>query len=374
MTSLKADRLYIAATDQHVGKTTTTLGLASVFSQRGINVGYCKPVGQQYLEIDSIRVDKDTLLFADLLRFTIKPEWHSPVILGSGATAAYLEQPQAYPYRQSILTASATLMQNHQFTIYEGTGHPGVGSVVGLSNADVAHMVGAPVVMVVEGGIGSTIDRLNLCLALFHQRAVPVVGVVINKVMPDKLEKIRRYVGQYLEQRGLPVLGVMPYVEALAYPNIRNIKTAVHGSVIANIEQIDRQVEDIMPGSLIEAGRIRDSRNILLVVGADRLNNAIHKIDLLSQINDLAVSPLAGILATGEGQISDSTMTYVKQHGIPLIRTHLDTYGSVSKINRIEVKINPNSAWQIKKVIDMISGNIDFERLMQVLHAQASIM
>ncbi|MEL6392284.1 MAG: dethiobiotin synthase [Bacteroidota bacterium] len=45
------DRLYIAATSQHVGKTTSTLGLMAAIKERGINVGYCKPVGQQFVDL-----------------------------------------------------------------------------------------------------------------------------------------------------------------------------------------------------------------------------------------------------------------------------------------------------------------------------------
>ncbi len=60
--------------------------------------------------------------------------------------------------------------------MYEGTGHPGVGSVVDMSNAQVAQLLGAPVVMIVEGGIGSTIDLLNMNLALFRERRVPRKG------------------------------------------------------------------------------------------------------------------------------------------------------------------------------------------------------
>ena len=80
--SMRAESIFVAATNQHVGKTTSTLGLASAMQQMGINVGYCKPVGQQYLDFNNLRVDKDTVLFAELLNFDIVPELHSPVILG----------------------------------------------------------------------------------------------------------------------------------------------------------------------------------------------------------------------------------------------------------------------------------------------------
>jgi BioD-like phosphotransacetylase family protein len=50
--------LYVAATSQHVGKTTSTLGLVSAFRNKGINVGYSKPVGQKYVLQNGLQVDK----------------------------------------------------------------------------------------------------------------------------------------------------------------------------------------------------------------------------------------------------------------------------------------------------------------------------
>ena len=364
---MNARSIYVAATNQHVGKTTSTLGLVSVLRQRGINIGYCKPVGQRFLDLENIRVDKDTLLFADLLGFDIVPELHSPVILGKGATTAYLDDPKIFDYEDRVQHACDYLMDHHEFVIFEGTGHPGVGSVVNLSNADVAKMVDAAVIMIVEGGIGSTIDRLNMSMAMFREKGVPILGVIVNKVRPDKIEKIEYYVGKKLKEMNLPLLGVLPYDEVLAYPIISTISEAINGSIVENTAESERFVEDIMAGSLIDLNRIKDSKNILLVVGTDRVNSAMHKIDILSQVNNIESSPLAGIVATGEGEINEDSMTYINQHRIPLIRTNLDTYGSVIKISKLEVKINLNTPWKIKRAIELIESNVNLDHIIKGL-------
>jgi len=363
---MKAKSIYVAATNQHVGKTTSTLGLVSVIKKSGVNIGYCKPVGQRFLDLKNIRVDKDTLLFADLLGFELNPDHHSPVILGHGATTTYLDDPEAFDFEADIKYAANYLATQHDFVIFEGTGHPGVGSIVNLSNADVARLVDAAVIMIVEGGIGSTIDRLNVSLAMFREKQVPVIGIIINKVIPEKLEKVSYYVGKKLNQMGLPLLGVMPYDETLAHPIISTICDAVNGTVIKNMDQVEGRVEEIMAGSLIDINRIRESKNILLVVGADRVNNAIRKINLLSQVHDIERSPLAGIVATGEGDINEDSMEYIKRHHLPLIRTHLDTFGSVIKISKIEVKINLNTPWKIDRAITLIEENIDLSKILNL--------
>ncbi len=362
--ALKYKNLYVAATNQHIGKTTSTLGLVASFISRGLNIGYCKPVGQSYLDFHNLRVDKDTVLFAELIKFPIIPKIHSPVILGPGATAHFLDNPDMYDLPSRIHYAQDRLSESHDLVIYEGTGHPGVGSIVNLSNADVAKMVDAGVIMVVEGGIGNTIDRLNLSLSLFREQKVPIIGVIVNKVEVKKIDKIRFYLGKALDKMGLKMLGLMPYDRTLGYPVIKSIQEAIDGELIYNEDKIGNRVEDIVAGSLMDVAQLRADKGLLLVVSTGRVNEAIDKIKLISKQTGMTETPLTGIVATGEGKMSPDTVEYVQKHRIPVISTQLDTYGSVIKISRIEVKINLNTPWKVDRSIELIQENVNLDYIL----------
>ena len=361
----KYKNIYVAATSQHVGKTTSTLGLVSSYMKQGLKVGYCKPVGQKFLDLANIRVDKDTVLFADLIHFDIIPELHSPVIIGKGATKKYLDDPDQYDLEEIITTARDRLDEQNELVIYEGTGHPGVGSVADVSNARVAKILDAAVIMIVEGGIGSTIDMLNMCTSLFREENVPILGVIVNKVIPDKIDVIKNYVGKWLERRGIKLLGVLPYDRTLAYPLVRSISKAVNGTVTFNSERTGNKVESILAGSLIDLQELKSSEDSLLVVGTRSIDTAINKIKSITKLNGITNCPLSGIVATGHGNISQETLAYIEEHKIPLIRTDLDTYGSVIKISKIEVKINRNTPWKIRRAIDLIEKNVDLKGLLE---------
>jgi len=357
---------YVAATNQHVGKTTSTLGLAAIYRSMGYNVGYCKPVGQQFLDLNNLRVDKDTLLFADLLGFNLKPAYHSPVILGAGATTAYLDNPENFNYRKDIMKAAEYLKKTHDLVIFEGTGHPGVGSIVNLSNADVAKMLDLGVVMIVEGGIGRTIDRLNSCAALFREQKVPIIGVIINKVIPEKMDKIKYYVSKKLQQINLKPLGFIPYDKSMAFPIIKAIVDQIKGTVTFNEDHVDNTVEDIISGSILERNQLQSSQNnLLLVVAADRVDNAISKVKIWSYEKHGDYSPISGIVATGDGYINAETESYILKNKIPFIRTHLDTLGTVRQISKMEVKINLKTPWKIQRAIELIKENVDLEYLQE---------
>lgn len=360
---MKYKNLYVAATSQHVGKTTSTLGLVSCFAKKGVNVGYCKPVGQKFLDIENLRVDKDTILFSDLIDFQIVPELHSPIILGKGATERILDNPDEHDLEAMITKASRKLDEQHDLVIYEGTGHPGVGSVADMSNARVAKLVDAGVIMIVEGGIGSTIDMLNMCTALFREEGVPIIGVIINKVRVDKISKVREYVGKWLDREGIPLLGLLPYDRTLAFPIMRSIAKAIKGTITYNADYADNRIDSILAGSLIDLQELKSSKDLLLVVSTSSINQAVNKIKQITELNGFDHCPLSGIVATGQGNFEGETLKYIEDNNLPLVRTDLDTYGAVIKISNIEVKINQKTPWKVRKAIDLIEANVDIDTI-----------
>lgn len=184
--------IYVAATKQHVGKTSVSLALVSHFTKRfgPENVGYMKAVGQQCLRVweenedddasgekgHYVTIDKDVKLIRDHFRLKhLKFADMSPVLIPRGYTKSYLDgeidhQSQMADIRRAYLNIvrsttnfdQKAVKSNNSITICEGTGHAGVGSVVGAGNARVAAELGADVVLVANGGLGKAFDELEL--------------------------------------------------------------------------------------------------------------------------------------------------------------------------------------------------------------------
>jgi len=94
--------------------------------------------------------------------------------------------------------------------LIEGTGHAGVGSVFDLSNARVAKLLDAKVILVCPGGIGRPIDEIALNQALFDREGVEIIGAILNKVEPDKIPQVVKYAGLGLGRLGVPLLEYCP--------------------------------------------------------------------------------------------------------------------------------------------------------------------
>ena len=357
------ERIYVAATSQHVGKTTSTLGLVHALRKKDINVGYCKPVGQQFLDLENYQVDKDAFLFSGVMDFELVSDIHSPVILGKGATVNYLDDPSQQKYPEKILKAKEVLEKNYELVVYEGTGHPGVGSVCDLSNADVAELINSKVILVVEGGIGNTIDKINLSLSLFRSKDIPILGVIVNKVRPEKLDKVYKYVKKYLDKQDLPLLGAIPYDKTMAYPLLHTVKSAVYGEVMANEHNLNNQVANTIDSSLMELEELTNYEHLMLIISSRKLAGALKKIREFEAKNDFEKSPLSGIILTYHKFIDEASQKYIDDNEIPVIHTQMDTYGAVVKISRIEVKINPRTPWKIHRAEELISEHVNLDLL-----------
>jgi dethiobiotin synthetase len=162
--------IFVAATRQHVGKTTTSLALCSGLQKRYGKVGFLKPVGQQHVEVKSenrngmIRVDKDICLVKEHFHLDhIDYEHMSPVIIPQGYTKKYVDGEVSLKQQvEDVLNAMDHVSAASDVVLCEGTGHCAVGSIVGLNNAKVASLIGADMVLIANGGLGSAFDELNL--------------------------------------------------------------------------------------------------------------------------------------------------------------------------------------------------------------------
>lgn len=268
-----AKKLFLAATGQHQGKTAMSVCLVHLAQRKGYRVGYLKPVGQQHLRLGAQDVDKDVALIATQFGLTGDLEHMSPVVVKQDVTRRHIDgELPTRELAERIVEAAAALERRCDVLVIEGTGHGGVGSVLGLNNAQVARLLGAPVAIVSGGGIGKTVDAVALNHALYREEGVRVGGVIVNKLLPDKREGTLDYVRRALASRGLAALGGLDYSPLLANPTLAHVArlfgVALHGApaAAANVAytvqlgaaSTQRVVDLLEPGTLLIVNSTRE--------------------------------------------------------------------------------------------------------------------
>ncbi len=359
--------LYLSATDKDAGKTALAVGLLGALHSAGHDIGYMKPIGQQYVSINGHEVDKDVVLTLKPFGFDDDVTDMNPITVPSGFTKQYIAAPHPEVLEQKIIGAFGRLNAAHERMILEGTGHAGVGSCFDLSNARVAELVGASVVIITGGGIGKAIDEAMLSLNLFEKHGAHVVGVILNKVWPEKIDSIRNVVEKGLEHLGTRLLGILPYLPELGYPRMEEVVKKIKGRVLCGETALDNRVDHTVIAAMRSASTLSYIRkNTLVIAAGDRLDSMRLALKTPDEADENAGS-ISGLILTGGFDLPDDIHDLAETSGIPVIQCDSDTYTVASAAQKAKYKVQPDDIEKIALTRKLIADHFDVQPLLDAM-------
>jgi BioD-like phosphotransacetylase family protein len=360
-------KIFISATGQNDGKTALSLGLISAFKEKFKKVGFIKPVGQRYVIEKGEKVDEDSVLIEKACRIECAIKDMSPIAIERGFTRQYILKGGRERLIKRIKNSFKAVCANKDMVVIEGTGHAGVGSVFDLSNATVAKMLGSKVVIVSSGGIGRPIDEIMLNKALFEQEGVEIVGVIINKVKPQKYNRIKRIVCRGLERKGLQVLGVIPYKELLSAPTVEQVREELNFKVLTGEGNLDTAVDKILVGAMSPHDALRYfADKSLIITPGDREDMILAVVGFQKDKAADGVN-IAGIVLSGGIKPHKTVIDSVQRAEIPLLLAKGDTYSIAARVHDLTVKIRPEDYKKTKMIRDIIEEYVDIGKLLKGL-------
>ncbi|HEX2023265.1 MAG TPA: cobyrinate a,c-diamide synthase [Acidimicrobiales bacterium] len=214
-------RLIVAGTSSGVGKTTVATGLMTAFRRRGATVASAK-VGPDFID----------------------PGYHA---LATGRPGRNLDPwmcgaETVGPLAAREAAGADLLVVEGVMGLFDGAaGEPGLAPVA--STAQVAALLDAPVVLVVDASaMSGSVAALVHGFTTFSP-AVRVAGVVLNRVGSDSHEEMLR---RALEPLGVPVLGALRRDDALVWRE-RHLGLVpvveAPGAVVAALDRVAHAVE-----------------------------------------------------------------------------------------------------------------------------------
>jgi phosphate acetyltransferase len=386
-------QLYLAATGQNRGKTTAALGLLDGFVRSGLHTGFFKPVGQRTVIEDGEPADEDAVLMKSVFGLPEPYSVMSPVHIPRGFTKAYIAGRVVEDLGANVRAAHATF-RDHEMLLIEGTGHAGVGAVIGLSNAVVASMLGTPALIISECGVGRPIDEIVLNASLFAAHGVEVAGAIVNKVDLDAQPGIAKVLERGLARHDIPLLGVLPVRPILSNPTLAMILEGVHGETIHPGPDLDRVIDGVAIGAM-EAGHMleRVGPGTLVIVPGDREDviltlTTAHFAERLRTANAAVAARIAAIAAaaTNEGAASvaghegaavglvltggyrprASVLDAIREADIFATIVSEDTYVVASEVHDLLVKTHAADREKIALIKALVADHLDIDRILQV--------
>jgi uncharacterized protein len=355
-------RVFIAATEQNTGKTTISLGLYAALRENFSRIGFIKPVGQRFIQFEGKNVDEDSVLIRETFGTEAAIEDMSPVAVESKFTRRYIDHANHDSLVRRIQDSFDRAAWKKDFAIVEGTGHAGVGSVFDLSNARVARLVHSKVILVTPAGIGRPIDEAAVNKSLFDKENVEVIGVVMNKVLPEKLESISDTARRGFERLGLELLGVIPRDDMLEQSTLAQMCGEISGTFLHQGEHDRSRVAHVRIGAMSSANVFRGAKeNTLLVVPGDRENIVRSTLRRATE----EAFPFCGIVLSDDIKPARGLMQEVCESPLPVILSPLDSYSIASRIISRKVKTLPGDTEKIARIQELVSSYVNIQRILE---------
>jgi len=199
------------------GKSTICLCLLSSLLKRGFaphRLAYFKPATQCI----------DVQLVSKFCQSKGIPHHGvGPIVFKSGFTKSVIDgKISVDSLRQEVLQTYQTIISHNaddkkeieqpipkvrKVVVIDGVGYPSVGSVAGVSSAELGRLLGVSSVLIVgKPGIGDAIDSFNLAYCYLRCHSLDVLGVIFNLIPPPSdgfahtYEDCKKYVTKYFQQ------------------------------------------------------------------------------------------------------------------------------------------------------------------------------
>ena len=347
-------KLYLAAAEEKAGKTSLAVGLARALLDRGGSVTWRKPVGWASTYRLGRPFDRDAEVVAAALGIEGDPAELVPV-LGGETPRAWRPPEGAWERIESVLDVAA------DYLILEGREWLGRGLLSGLSDLAIARRLSAPILVVACYRGEPTVDRILASVRLIRDEA-RLLGVVINEVSADtELDEVRGYVVPFLEERGVPVLGVIPFERRLRAVQVGTVLEELGVDVLVTGD-LSAEVERFLVGAMGGEAALRYLRRIPgqlgVVTGGDRTD---------IQAAALAFPRVRVLILTGGLRPEQAIITRAAERGVTLALAPQDTMTVAEAAEGMLGRLPLTGKRQLGLVDQLVREGMDLDRLLELL-------
>ncbi len=336
--------IVTASVSPNAGKSTVALGIAQ---QLNGSIGYMKPLGDNQIYKKKRLVDYDAALFKKVFAMDQPIEEFTVGFHYSKIAHAFPDIPGELRRRAD------TLSEGRDVFLVEGSYDLVHGISLGLDTFSVARELDGGVVLVLTGEASDMLDDLVFAHRAAVHDDVDIVGAVLNRPKEEDMH----HVEEALEERGIPLLGVMPYLEELDTMQASYLADKLFARVVAGADGMDNPIQHILIGAL-SASQIQrhpdfKKKKKLIITGGDRTDV------IAASLKD----PNTSCVLLTNNIVPPSNLTArADKKNVPLLSVRLDTYTAAQKVERIESIILPDETDKVE-TIKGAAGHLDLSPL-----------
>ncbi len=347
--------LLIGSTEAYSGKSATILGLSHQLQQAGLDIAYGKPIGTRLSEDQGTEIEKDVQLIAESLK--LPQNRLAPIILNlNEATLQKRLQGEDKTDYQKSLSQSLQMFPG-DLLLLEGPGNLAEGSLFDLSLPQVAEVVDAAVLLVTRYQSLLSVELLLSAKQLLGNR---LIGIVINDIPAQQIQAIDTTIRPFLEQQGIPVLGMLPKNDLLRSVSVRELVEQLNAQVLSGSDRLDLMVESLAIGAMNVNAAVkyfRKRHNMAVVTGGDRVEIQQAALETSTQC----------LILTGQLPPPSFILNRAEELEIPILSVDLDTLTTVEIIDRSFKQVRVQEPIKVHCIRHLMAEHFDLNRLLSQL-------
>ncbi|MDY7015064.1 MAG: phosphotransacetylase family protein [Cyanobacteriota bacterium] len=351
----KAKYLSIGSIAAYSGKSATILGLSDRLQEKGIAIGYCKPLGTELAGESSKANEEDVRFIAETLKLSSQ-HLKSPLLsLDPGMMTTHLQQDGVVDYSSSLIEHLQGL--ERELILLEGPRTLADGTSLGLSIGQMSRAVEASILLVARYTSSLIADELLAAKQQFGDR---LIGVTLSDIVPEKLEEVQSAIAPFLERQGIPVLGMFPRNNLLNSVSVRELTRKLSAKVLCRRDRLDLMVEGLAIGAMNVNSALeyfRKGRNLAVVTGSDRAELQLAALETSTNC----------LILTGHNPPPDYILSRAEDLEIPILAVDLDTLTTVEIADRAFGSVRIQEPIKVECVRDLMREHFDLERLLAQL-------
>ncbi len=292
----------------------------------------------------------------------------SPVHIPRGFTQAYIEGQVVEDLPARIRAAHAAFAADRDILLIEGTGHAGVGAVIGLSNATVAAMLGRAGRHRLRGrrraARSTRSSSTRPCSSGTGSRS-PERSSTRSTSTPSRGSPGRSSAG--LARHGIPLLGVLPYRPILSNPTLAMV---LEGRPRRDASTPGPDLDEVIGGIAIGAMEPehmleRIGPRSLVIVPGDR-SDVIEAIVGARRDGSDGGEGALGLVLTGGYRPDERVLDAIRAADLFATLVPEDTYQVASELHDLLVKTHPADAGKIAEIKALLWEYLFIDRVLEV--------
>lgn len=355
--------LLIGSIEAYSGKSATLLGLSYQLRQKGLDIAYGKPLGNSAFNPKINPMEEDVQFMIESLK--LGENLVAPTLLGLNEVSVQkrLRGEDKTNY-QELLVEHYLQVPRGDLMLLEGPGNLNEGNLFGLSLPEVANILDGGVILVHRYQSLLSVETILSAQTIIGSRLEGIssrlLGVIINEVPPEQLNTANDLLRPFLEERGIPVLAILPKNALLRSVSVRELVKQLKADILCREDRLDLLVESLAIGAMNVNAAVkyfRKRRNKAVVTGGDRVEIQQAALETSTQC----------LILTGQLPPPPFILHRAEELEIPILSVDLDTLTTVEIVDRAFGHVRFHEPLKVECINQLMSEHFDTNRLLSQL-------